>query len=316
MRAYASALVWIGVLLVGATGCTTQDLPSPTRQPTSIGSLHPYQTPEIYQAPTLTPVVIIPLTPAPTVTPYMHQIAAGDTLSGIAWQYGVSLEALQAANPGIDPNFLPVGTGLVIPLGGEIQAVEPTLTPLPLDWSAPRCYPTGDGGAWCFLLVQNTRSSAVENLSAWIGLYDLSGEIIASQVAASPLNILRAGQALPLVAFFPPPLPAGFTARGELLTAVEIPSDDLRYLDWLVVIESVGISGDEDAQARVVGGLEPPSGEGAASQVWVLAVAYSEQGEVLGFRKWEAGSQREFDLTVYSLGGAIERVEVLAEIRP
>jgi len=45
-----------------------------------------------------------------------HAVAAGETLSHIARRYGVSVADLQAANPGIRPRFLRVGTRLTVPL--------------------------------------------------------------------------------------------------------------------------------------------------------------------------------------------------------
>ena len=44
-----------------------------------------------------------------------HRIQSGDTLSGIAREYGVSLGALQEANPDVDPHRLRIGREIVIP---------------------------------------------------------------------------------------------------------------------------------------------------------------------------------------------------------
>ena len=172
---------------------------------------------------------------------------------GIALRYGVTLEALQAANPSIDPQFLSVDTTLIIPLGDEITFVASTPTPLPVKWSEPVCYRSGDDGAWCFVLVENHLDSALENLSAWIGLFGNDNEIVASQVAVGPMNILRPGQAMPLLAYFQSPLPLDITARAELLTAIAIPGDDGRYLDWPLTALNVEIMGDELREAE--GGL-------------------------------------------------------------
>lgn len=49
------------------------------------------------------------------VTLREHEVVRGETLSQIARQYLVPLDALRAANPGIDPRRMQIGTVLVIP---------------------------------------------------------------------------------------------------------------------------------------------------------------------------------------------------------
>lgn len=68
-------------------------------------------------APTPTPV---PPTPGPTPVPgvcrYYHPVFWGQTLSGIAWYYGTTVQAIMYANPGImNPNLIYAGTTLCIP---------------------------------------------------------------------------------------------------------------------------------------------------------------------------------------------------------
>jgi len=235
---------------------------------------------------------------------------------GIAIRYGVTLEALQASNPEVDPRFLSVGAKLIIPLGGEIQVMIPTPTPAISDLVEPVCYRTGDGGAWCIVLVENKSGAVVENLSAWIGLFGESSKIIASQVAVGPMNILRPGQAMPLLAYFKSPLPSDFVAKAELLTAVEIAANDTRYLDWQLADLSVAIKADTAQEARVSGMIVQPEGNSLPDQIWVAAIAYDLGGRVVGMRKIEIIESLAFDLTVYSLGGAINRVEILTELRP
>lgn len=50
-----------------------------------------------------------------------YVVQAGDTLFAIARQFGVTLEALQAANPTLNANALPVGATLVIPGYAEVR---------------------------------------------------------------------------------------------------------------------------------------------------------------------------------------------------
>ena len=55
--------------------------------------------------------------PGDRVTLREHTVVKGETLSHIARQYGVSLDGLRAANPGIDPRRMQIGTVVVIPRG-------------------------------------------------------------------------------------------------------------------------------------------------------------------------------------------------------
>jgi tetratricopeptide (TPR) repeat protein len=48
-------------------------------------------------------------------TPRTHSVAAGETEAAIARKFGIKLGALQAANPGVNPNKLRVGQILEIP---------------------------------------------------------------------------------------------------------------------------------------------------------------------------------------------------------
>jgi murein DD-endopeptidase MepM/ murein hydrolase activator NlpD len=60
----------------------------------------------------------------------VYEVQAGDTLASIAQQFGLSLDDLMAANPGVDPAALPVGRQLVIP---GMNGVTGRLTTHPLE---------------------------------------------------------------------------------------------------------------------------------------------------------------------------------------
>lgn len=49
------------------------------------------------------------------MTPLIHTVTAGQTLSQIARDYRTSLSAIISANPGINPNVLYIGQQIVIP---------------------------------------------------------------------------------------------------------------------------------------------------------------------------------------------------------
>lgn len=62
-------------------------------------------------------VICIPVPPTPGTCPggFFYTILAGETLYGLARRYGIAVQALIAANPGIDPGRLQVGQRICIP---------------------------------------------------------------------------------------------------------------------------------------------------------------------------------------------------------
>lgn len=302
----------LGYLLSSCSQPTIQ--PTPTINPT--GVLTPYHTITPSSVPVTTKAMVtIPVTPAPTPTPFTHTVIKGETMLGIAFQYGISLGDLQAANPTVDPHFLSVGTQLIIPMNGEIPESMPTLAPAPVEWQQPECYRTGDGGAWCILPVRNQLETDVENISAWIGLFTPQGTNIAGQVAYAPLNILRMDATMPLMSYFSGPLPEGFETQSQILSGLAVASDDPRYLDLDANVQRVEISTD-GKQAVVSGEVVLPNDIPQPSQLWALIVAYDSIGNIVGSRRWESSGEAQFKLPVYSIAGRIDHVEVLTEARP
>lgn len=62
-------------------------------------------------------LIRIPDHGAPRAAGEVHRVRPGETLTSIARAYGVSLSALRAANPDLDPRRLPVGQPIRIPTG-------------------------------------------------------------------------------------------------------------------------------------------------------------------------------------------------------
>ena len=78
---------------------------------------------------TLAPVTAdtpVPPTAAPTVAAVYHTVQDGETLSQIAQGYGVTMQAIVAANGLTDPNYIINGQKLLIPSPGQ---VPPTAAP-------------------------------------------------------------------------------------------------------------------------------------------------------------------------------------------
>jgi LysM repeat protein len=128
----------------------TLEVPSPGAQAiTATVATVPTLTPTSTPAPTATAVPPTATQPAPTATiaatkaagsqANSHRVRAGDTLSGIAQQYQVSLDALLAANRMPAATMLRIGQELVIPGAGVPPA--PTATPRPRVTPTPTALP-------------------------------------------------------------------------------------------------------------------------------------------------------------------------------
>jgi LysM repeat protein len=92
--------------------------------PTSVAAIDTQTAPQPPSEVTPTPELVI------------HVVQAGDTISGLAFQYDVSGDDIIAANQLENPNFLQVGMQLIIPVGGLAQATA-TFTPAPTPTDTP-----------------------------------------------------------------------------------------------------------------------------------------------------------------------------------
>jgi len=310
-----------GLLLISITGCVSEPVsPTPGIVPTF--ELTPYWTPSPSpKVSSATPVLrFASPTLSPTPTPITYTIVQGDTMLEVALRYGITLEELQEANPDVDPRILSIGTILVIPLGNSLPAEIQTPTPLSVQLGQIKCYPTGDGGRWCAVLVRNTRNRSIENLSVQVALYTLAGEVIVEGAANAPLNILQEGEAIALSIFFPGPFDQDLFPQANLLTSFPVTQEGDRYLKLTVEVEKVDIQ--NPTQARLYGLLSLAKKSQPANRIWLVGMAYDAEGEVVGLRKWEAANNLEpgksmpFEMTIFSIGPAIEKVDVLVEARP
>ncbi len=282
-------------------------LPLPSATPIPIVTT-PVATPVIIASPTFTP------------TPVTYVVQKGDTLIGIAVKYGVSVEALQAANNGVQPEYLSIGAVLVIPgpEGGEVVNIGVAPTPVPIPLSAPACYPTPTAALYCFVEARNPTDVAMENVSARITLAGADGMPLASAVAYSALDVIPPQSAGPLAVLFQS-APSGIAAMGvELLTANPSSDPSAHHVLLDIPTHSGSASG---TQWLVAGQVRNPSGTPAAS-AWLVLTLYDQGGAIVGYRKIELagglapGATQEFSITAASVGGAVDHYTIIAEGRP
>ena len=295
--------------------------------PPSEAAITPYltATPQKTTAPTATTAPTFTPLPLPTPTPFMYFIAQNDTLIGIANTFGITLDELLIANPGVNANLLIVGEPLVIPLPTDEENAPATASAevLPLTVSAVTCHQNPLEGMWCLWPVSNSTEQPVENLAGIIRLYDRGGKLVQSQTAYNLLNVLLPGQKTALAVYFPPPLPDWERAEGQLISAAPANQYQERYLAAAVIDFTADPLDEAGLGMQVSGNIQvtfPEEGAPPASR-WVLALALDANGEIIGLRRWTAQEEGPIEETVNfsfqlaSLGGPIEEVELLVEAR-
>ena len=281
------------VMVLIATGCTqvlTPQPPTPTPTPPAAEALAtPTLAPESY----LTPLPPTPtFTPTPTPTPVIHVVESGDTLFGIALEYGVSPEAIQRANGLDDPQYLRVGQALIIPIGTEEAEAQPgyapadvlilpTPTPLPLEAAHLRLHPTAVGGLWCMGEIVNTQEVPVTNLQLEVMLVDGGGHPLVAEGTMAAADYLEPGKAAPFALLFPQPPDGAQDCRVRLLRAEPIGT----ITAALEPLEVVGAEGRmAGPQYLVEGSLVNHSGR-SLSKLRVVVTLYDEEGGVLTYRE-------------------------------
>jgi len=319
-------ITWLVLVALLSACVPTSQTPALTEIPVLAGALTPYLTRTATRMVTPRRTTSPSLLPSPSATPRTHTVKQGETVSGIALLYGVTIDAILTANPKVNPNMMVVGSTLIVPAGVGTKAPAgdlATATPLPVRLEGVHCATVQDGGAWCFVVAHNSQKTRMESISVIIRIADEKGEGMLSQEAFAMLNLLPAGKTLPLAAYFPEPVPKNIQASAELLTALPVKAGDDRYLPVKLGEVKTSILPD-GLSANVNGKVSLDKGSARAQQVWVLMIAYDASERVIGLRRWEmsagqvlkAGKQMAFAATVYSTGGKIERVVEMVEARP
>jgi LysM repeat protein len=246
----------------------------------------------------LTPIPPTPtFTPSPTPTPVVHIVASGDTLLGIALDYGVTVDALVRTNVLDAAAFLRIGQVLVIPLEEENGLADdsmqvpqghvllPTPTPVAVAATGIALYRTPVGGLWCMGEVLNSTDAAITNLQVEVVLLASDGASLATARALAAADILLPQSRAPFSVLFRNP-PAGVAdAEAFLLRAESISPITAGFVPLTVIGGEGGVSGP---QYRVRGTLVNESGQ-TVNRVIVVATIYSANGEVVGYRQLVMG---------------------------
>jgi LysM repeat protein len=319
MRRVAT-LVCLMVLLT--SGCAGQVISGPTPTPEVLGVTlpPPSPTPRIATMQTNTPEPTF--TPAPSPTPIMYVVKSGDTLLGIAIEYGTTVAAIQQANGIINPAALQPGQELIIPLtAGSIELAKqllPTPTPVEARVQGLRLYETSVGSLWCLGEVFNPNERSLENVQVRIVLKDASGQVLAEAKPFTIMDVIPPGGQSPFGSLFTSP-PARYASFEATIIRAE-PSTEPggRYAALQITSKQGGTDG---LQFRVFGKARNSSDK-PATGVKIIVTAYDAAGNVIGYRQQTlgdgnlaAGATSDFSVTFAPSGGTVAHFEVAAEGR-
>ncbi|MBN1438614.1 MAG: LysM peptidoglycan-binding domain-containing protein [Anaerolineales bacterium] len=305
------ALFWTALLCGCRPAATPVEFPTPAR----------------WQSPTASPSYFFPTravsltpTPAPSPTPQTYTVKAGDTFGSIAAKFGVTVDALIQANPGVDPNALPIGQVLVIPVrpaGSETPPPSPT--PVSLELGPPYCYPQPSGGKWCLAMVGNPGPDPVSGLILRFSLYASPEEDAFSALdTAFPLFVLPAGRRTAAAVFFPPELAQPEIARVELASAVRT-TEALGILP-AVVTKETAVPRSDGIELTVEFRIDAEDGA-AATRVDAVLVLLDSLGRPVGFRiwhgqgEWPPGPTHTLTLDAFVLAGRMDSYEFILQAR-
>ena len=315
------------VVAVTLTACATVTPTAPV--PTGTPGLRPLPSstpagPVVTGTPGIAATPVIIASPTATATPVTHVVLEGESLLAIAFDYGVSLEALEAANPDVQAQFLSIGTVLIIPPPeGNLAVAATNLAPPPLAPVAlgePACYPLASGSLVCLVEARNPGAVPVENVSARLTLAGADGLPFTSAVAFAALDLIPAGAGVRLAVLLPQPAEPIAAMGVELLTGnlAADPAPPTRAVMLPVTMTASGLLG---GRWTVAGEVSNPTAQPLAAPQLALAL-YDAAGALVGYRKLALtpglapGEVRPFSLAADVLGGAVEQFSVFAEGRP
>jgi LysM repeat protein len=259
--------------------------------PTAAPAVRPAPSATLRSLPTSTPLpaaaAVLPtdpplptFTPLPSATPLAYTVQKGDTLIGIAVRHDVTIEALEAANPGIDPGALQIGQTVLVPLASPgpapNQAALPT--PLPLSVAPFNCRPSPVASLVCLGEFVNTTGGPVANVSVRVSLPGPDGAVTESQVAYAPVTVIEAGQAAPMSVIFR--AGAARQAPAALLTAESAAGLREHY----IAVRVDGASGQPSTGGFLLTATLTNDSPTDLPAVTVVGTVYNATGLVIGYR--------------------------------
>ncbi len=253
-------------------------------------------------------------TPAVTATPQIHIVGLGETISSIAFQYSVSIDALLLANPEIDPRVMIVGDEVLIP-AADLQIPDATAINYAeqIRFNEGRCVHSG-GGLFCSVLIENTSAVDLEFPVISFKFLDETGKVLLEKRTPAALQRFNSKAMMPAYIFLEE-VPANYAALAiSLFTINEADLND-EVLSVTVENKSIAIG----QFSAVVSGEMKITGDNDSDRadLTIVVAALDESGSVVGVRRQDLvvalNESFEFNIVVYSADGSISDVTLFTE---
>ncbi|MHC1772607.1 MAG: LysM domain-containing protein [Flexilinea sp.] len=247
--------------------------------------------------------------------PQQYVVESGDTFSAIAFQYGLTMDQLQAANPKIDPVFLQIGDELIIPPNetGAYDAFIQEMYSAYVQNNGIECFTSPVQSVSCIARILNPGDDLVTNVFLKIDLTDSTGQHIELSTG-TPLSQLLPGEEIPVLFYSfdsgTPPFATNFSVTNLDVFDSKVNSFRLPEDQWE---HSVSISADRLSAAVRIQILQNPELTDSDKGFTILAAAYRTDGSPEGIRSWNGSGTSEINLTVYSLSDPIDSVKIWVE---
>ncbi len=222
-------LLLIVCISVWVTGCNISSEYAATIPPTE---LPPITLTVRLREPTIPSVT--PFTPpAPATSPATTQIASagieayivrpGDTLLGIALDFGVDIGLLRDYNPDVNPRSLQVGQQILVPSGVTPSPTSKAVVPLVVN--PLNCAVTLVNSLACLGYIHNPQTYPVGNIRIRLQLFDQQQQVVAEKYTSIHQMVLLPGQSAPFSALFQAETHQGYTsASASVESAVANPA--------------------------------------------------------------------------------------------
>jgi len=274
MRRY----VFLASALLAA--CAAAPTPAPLVPTVTLRAMPTFTASPIFPTPPPTNAPAPTSTLAPTPTPAAYTIKQGDTLIGIAIAHNISVEAIESANPGIDPGNLQPGQIIFLPApenGAPSVGVAPT--PLPLAVGAFTCAPTPVASLICFGEFTNTTDQPIANLSVTVTLSNADNSTGESAAVFAPFDLIPTGVAVPLAAVF-----ANGNQRAALAAILSAESG-AALADRYAMLAVSDARGESSSGGFTLSGAVSNPTSITVSNVALVGTVYNSAGSVIGYRK-------------------------------